>query len=69
MPRLPFNKDVIDRNTWLQSLSLSTLRELARQRGISNYDKMNEKQLVDTLTYMGVTANPLSTRKTDHTIQ
>ncbi len=69
MPRLPFNKDVIDRNTWLQSLSLGTLRELARQRGISNYQKMNEAQLVDVLTQMGTTVNPLSTRKTDHTIQ
>ena len=69
MPRPEFNKDVVDRNTWLKTLSLETLRELAKQRGISNYQKMTEKQLVDSLTQLDTCVNPNSTRKLDHTIQ
>ena len=69
MPRPQFNQEIVDRNTWLKSLSLETLQELARTRGVSNYKRMDNKQLIDVLTQMGVTSNPLSTPKTDSMVQ
>jgi hypothetical protein len=65
MPRPAFNKDVIDREQWLQTLDLKLLRQLAVQRGISNCEKMDHAQLVKILTEMNITTNPLSTPKTD----
>jgi len=69
MPRPAFNAQIHERNQWLQSLDIRLLRQLAQQRGISNYEKLSHSQLVSALTDMNPNANPLSTRKTDHTIQ
>ena len=69
MPRIPFNSEVISRHNWLQTLSLETLKKLAESRGISNFAKMDHKQLIDVLTQMGINANPLSTPKTDSRVQ
>jgi len=69
MPRPVFNAEIVNRNTWLKTLSLETLQELAKTRGVSNYKRMDQKQLVDILTQMGLTSNPLSTPKTDVMVQ
>jgi hypothetical protein len=69
MPRPQFNMEVVERHNWLQTLSLATLQQLAKDRGISSYMKMTSAQLVSALTYMDICVNPLSTRKTDQTIQ
>jgi len=64
MPRLPFNKDVIDREQWLQTLSLAQLRQMGEIQGISRYETLTKPELVRLFTLMTVTNNPLSTPKT-----
>lgn len=69
MPRPKFNQEVHDRNQWLQTLDIKLLRQLAEQRGLSNYAKMSYAELVKALTFMDTCVNPLSTPKTDFTVQ
>ncbi len=65
MPRPAFNAELQDRWRWLQSLSLVTLRQLAKSAGMSNSDSMTQSQLIEDLLRMNITSNPLSTQKFD----
>lgn len=65
MPRPAFDAQLQDRWRWLQSLSLESLRQLAKTRGLSNADLMNHSQLIEELVRMNISANPLSTPKSN----
>ena len=65
MPTPMRNKTFVEREMWLQSLDDIRLRMLGAQRGIPNADKLPRKNLIQELMMLGMSANPLSTPKSD----